>query len=475
MQARPDAPERAHGLLPPPERLAPWMALWLACCLVLAYGFDIGRGFIADDYGWIAHHRDLWSLDALGRVFVETPMGFYRPAVSLSFFLNHVMFGTAPIGYALTNLALVLGIAGALHGLTRALGGSRMAGVFGAGLWMFNVHGIGMALTWISGRTSLLATLFAVLAAVASVRRRMWLAAACTLAALLSKEEPILLPVVLGAWVAIDRHAAGDAPGAALVRAARATWPSFLALGVYLGLRAQSTAMTPASAPSYYALSVSPSVLLPNALSYADRAGTFAAAVLLIGVVVFARQRPQWMPQERRLALKGVVWLVLGFALTVMVPARSDLYTCLPSVGVSLIAVAMGQAVWRQVPAARRLPAFAAAALLPLALLPVYRARNAPNRDNARFAEQIVEHVGRALAARDDLSRVELFQSVGERPSLKAAIGGALPLAVNWRTGRHITSAIHEVPRETQVTAPPAGTLHVRIDQGTIVSVAGPQ
>lgn len=475
MHARPDDPERSPDLLSRPDRLAPWMALWLACCLVLAYGFDIGRGFIADDYGWIAHHRDVGSLDALRRIFVETPMGFYRPVVSLSFFFNHAMFGTAPIGYALTNLALALGIAAAVFGLTRTLGGTRMAGIFGAGLWMFNVHGVGMALTWISGRTSLLATLFAVLAAIASARRRGWLAAVCTLAALLSKEEPILLPVVLGTWVAIDRRADGDTLGAALVRAARETWPSFVALGIYLGLRAQSTAMTPASAPSYYALSAAPRVLLPNALSYADRAATFAAAVLLLGVLVFTRRLPAWTPQERRLAMKGLTWLVLGFALTVMVPARSDLYACLPSVGVSLIAAALGQAVWRQVPAARRVPALIAAALLPLALLPVYRARNAPNRDNARFAEQIVAHVGRALAARDDLSRVELFQSAGERPSLNAAIGGALPVAIHWRTGRHITSANHEVTRETQAPAPPAGTLHVRIDRGTIVSVAGPQ
>lgn len=473
MHGRSDDPARAEGLRSDPDRLVRGVTAWLVGCLLLAYGFDIGQGFISDDYGWIAHHRELGNLSALGRIFVETPMGFYRPAVSLSFFLNHLAFGAWPLGYALTNLALVLATAAALAWLTRALGGSRGAAVFGAGLWMFNMHGIGMSLTWISGRTSLLATLFAVLAAVATVHRRAWLAALWTLIALLSKEEPILLPVVLAAWIAIDRRADGDGAWRSLAAGARATWPSFAALAIYLALRAQSAALTPSNAPSYYALSVSPRVLVPNVLSYADRAGTFAAAVLLIAVLAFARRKPRLLPEERRLAVKGFVWVTLGFALTVMVPVRSDLYACLPSIGVSLVAAAAGTAIWRGIPAARRRPAVAAAVLLPLVLWPVYRARNAPNRNNARFAEQVVTHVGRALAARDDITRVELFQSEGDRPSLNAAIGGALPVAVQWRTGRHITSSVHLVARERQAPAPPPATLHVRIDRDTIVSVAG--
>jgi hypothetical protein len=481
------APPRAQTLWSVPDRCAKWIAAWLLGCLLLAYGFDIGRGFISDDYGWIAHHRDLRTLGDLRRLFVDTPMGFFRPLVALSFFVNHEMFGAEPFGYAATNLVLVLGVAAALASLIRALGFGRVAAVFGAGLWMFNMHGIGMALTWISGRTSLLGTLFAVLAGLATVRRKAVVAGLFTLAALLSKEEPLLLPGVLVAWAVIDRRSEGRSEGGSEGRSERggvgttladgwrASWPSFVALAIYLALRAQSAAMTPADAPSYYALSVSPRVLWPNIWSYADRAGTVTAGVLLIGVLAFARQRPRLLPEERRVALKGLVWLILGFGLTVMVPVRSDLYACLPSIGAALAGVAIGGAIWRTIPGSRRGVAAAAALLLPLALVPVYRARNAPNRNNALLAERIVTHVGLELAERDDIRRVELYQTAGERPSAQAAMGGALPVAIHWRTGRHVTSDVHLIGRDAHTPAPPRGVLHVRIDRGTVVSTAGPQ
>ncbi|MBM3771113.1 MAG: hypothetical protein FJW27_07465 [Acidimicrobiia bacterium] len=114
------------------------------------------------------------------------------------------------------------------------------------------------------------------------------------------------------------------------------TWPSGAALGVYLVLRANTAALTPATAPSYYALSASPDVLVPNVLEYADRSLTFAAAALLLGLLVLVRQKPsaEWFgEQERGVALKGCVWLVLAHALPALVPVRSDLYACLPAVG----------------------------------------------------------------------------------------------------------------------------------------------
>lgn len=475
MPHAPSTPGAAGPAAGQRDRTPAIAAAWLLGCFALAYGFDVGRGFISDDFGWIAHSRSLSDAGTIRRLFVETPMGFYRPMVSVSFAANERLFGADPLGYALTNVALVLAIAAALIRLIEGFGFGRGPALFGAALWLFNVHGIGMSLTWISGRTSLLATLFAVLAAIAVRRDRPRLAGMWVLAALLSKEEPILLPVVLAAWVALDAPRAGERPRAALADVLRATWPSFAALGVYLALRFQSTAMTPGTAPSYYALSWSPRVLAPNMLSYLDRAGTVSAAVLLLGVLVFSRRLPRPDAAEWRAVRQGAIWAVLGFALTVMVPVRSDLYACYPSIGVALMAAAAGSALWRAIPPHRRRAALAGGLLLPLALVPVYRARNAPNRRLAILSTRIVGHVAQALAARDDLTRVDLFQTQGERPSAGAALGGTLPLAINWRTGRHVAAEIHEVAAAAASSAPPPGALHVRIDRGEIVSVASPR
>jgi len=187
------------------ERWNAPIAVWLLICLALAYVPDMGHGFIADDFGWILHSRVRGPGD-LARLFTTAPMGFYRPVVSLSFLLNEPMAGLTSIAYGLVNLALVLAVAGAIVTLCQVLGLGGGYGLFAAGVWTFNIHGVGMALTWISGRTSLLATLFAVLAAIAFTRQRRGMAGLWTGLAVLSKEEPILLPMVFIVWTAVERQ-----------------------------------------------------------------------------------------------------------------------------------------------------------------------------------------------------------------------------------------------------------------------------
>src|SRR5207237_117089 len=79
--------------------------------------------------------------------------------------------------------------------------------------WAVNPHGINMAVVWLSGRTSLCVTLFAVLSAIAVTKRRYVWTAVLVGAALASKEEAIALPAMLFAWhrlVARDAAAGPD-------------------------------------------------------------------------------------------------------------------------------------------------------------------------------------------------------------------------------------------------------------------------
>lgn len=453
------------------------VSAWLLVCLAVAYLPDIGRGFISDDFSWILHSAvrtpsDLW------RPFIETPMGFYRPLVSWSFAANHAIAGLWPLGYALVNLLLVCGIAASIVWLCRALGFHWLEGLFGAAVWTFNLHGVGMALTWISGRTSLLATVFAVLAAGASTRGRPVVAGVFTAAALLSKEEPVLLPAMLAAWLFIDRWRDGATTVTALATAARGAGPSGVALGAYLLLRANTAALTPSTAPSYYTLSASPSVLVPNLLEYADRSLTFAAAVLVLGLLLAVRRTPSvtWFGEhERRVALKGLTWLVLGHAVTVLVPVRSDLYACLPSVGAALMAVAAIGPLWQQVPASRRRWAAALALALPLMLAPVYWGRNVFARHDAELSTQVLTRAFEALRDRDDLTRVEIYQQAGERPSIGAAFGGGLGPALELGTGRHIEGTVHLTdPSEPWPAARPQ-TLRITVVGNDMIAVAPPQ
>src|SRR5262249_3718 len=133
--------------------------------------------------------------------------GFYRPIVSLSFAIDFSLHGLSPRGYGFTNFALFLLCIAALVHLCRAAQLSWRTSALAAFVWALNPHAINMALLWISGRTALCLTLFAILATAAVLKRQHAWAAFCLAAALGSKEEAVLLPVIAwaGQYLLTDR------------------------------------------------------------------------------------------------------------------------------------------------------------------------------------------------------------------------------------------------------------------------------
>ena len=448
---------------PVPSPRSIWLRalIWLAVCVLLTYAPDIGRGFIADDFGWIYFSRlrglgDVWPL------LVEGAPGFYRPIVALSFGIDERLFGLWPMAFAVMNLLMAFAIVAGIIWLATSLALPPVAGVFGAGLWILNFHGISMALTWISGRTSLLTTLFAVYAGVALVRRHPLVAGLLTLAALLSKEEPLMLPVIFTVWLLIDRR-----PWPSV---ARSVWPSFAALAMYLVLRARTDAFTPATAPAFYRLSAAPEVVMPNALAYLDRSMTFTAAVLLLGFLGFARARPHLLPEELRTLMKGIVWLVLGFAVTILIPVRSSLYVVFPTIGSALIGSSLGCALWRSIRSDRQRIAAVALAVLPLLVLPIHWSRHQNTKAQAILSTELLDHVRTSVAAAPHVTGIVVLDDPEGRPTASSAFGAALPQAVELVTGRALRVELIQVraadPIPAAVRSP--GTLAISVKDGKI-------
>jgi hypothetical protein len=344
----------------------------LLAVVLTIYLPGIGHGFIRDDFRWIRESRS-GSLSELAALFTSN-VGFYRPLVSVSFAADHAAWGLEPFGYGLTNLTLLIASAALLVALARRLGLPVAAAVVAAGVFALNFHGVNMALLWLSGRTSLLALLAALLAAHAMLRGHGIAAGILCLGALLSKEEVLALPAVLTvfAWKT------GGQP--------LRTWPMWLALVIYLALRSTSGAFTPATAPDFYRLSLAPALLVRNVAEYADRAGTLSAAASVVMLLLVARapQRDspdggagrRWFSGEERHALMfAALWIPAMYALTVLLPIRSSLYALVPSAGCALVAGACASRALRASPVRF---ARAAAALLAVAaaLVPVYWDRN---------------------------------------------------------------------------------------------------
>ena len=388
--------------------------------LAIVYGPVLGRGFVKDDFRWIAEGQRAASGD-LGQALTGN-VGFYRPVVTLTFALDYTLCGVEPVCYGLTNFVLLVACIAGIGALGRALGMPAAPAFAAAAIWSLNFHGIGGALLWTSGRTSLLATCSGVLATAAWLRGRHLVAVLWMGGALFSKEEALLLPLLLAA----SSRLGFDSPSVMPIR----TRHLFALAGVaaaYLVLRHRSGAFDLITAPVYYTPTLNPAVLGRNVLEYFDRAGTWPLA-LLIAACTATRTRPR-LGDCRRVASFGGVWFVLAHLPTLCLPVRSSLYTPLPSVGVALAAACLLAAVWRtQSPIIRR-RLLVAAVLLPVVLYPVYVARTRRMAALTALSGRVIDALRAANARMADGRVVVMRDDRAVSPNLGEVFGTLLPEA----------------------------------------------
>ncbi len=419
----------------------------LVGAVLIIYGPDVGHGFIQDDFAWILHARGEDLLDVLARAFT-TSLGFFRPIVTLSFTLNERMLGLQPFGYGLTNLLLAIGCMFGVERLGRRLGLAPGYAMVAAAVWVLNFHGINMSVLWISARTSLLATLFAVLAAHAFESRSRLLAGVWTMLAVLSKEEAVLLPFMLTGWRLLDLGREMSRL-TALRRAVLESWWLFAALACYAVLRSQSGAFTPMTAPDFYRFTIDPAHLTRNVVEYLTRSAV-TGAVVLVALIAVVRAKPRFDRMHAALVIKGVVWWMGGFAITMWLPVRSSLYAVFPSVGVALIVAALAAALVSSLSLSRRRTLAIAGLLLPFVLLPVYRARNVRWVSMADVSSMTVEHARAKLPGLPDGGLIALIDDRDVRANFTNTFGGLTPEASQLFLTRGIELAIDPPPASSR-------------------------
>ena len=334
------------------------------------------------------------------------------------------MFSVWSLGYGLTNFFLALGCAAAVWALGRSAALPPAVALVAAALWLFNFHGINMALLWLSGRTSLLLTFFALGTVIAAVKRRPFGMFACALLALGSKEEAVVLPLICAVWAA-DSLTAGSwlDRGKELAIGIRRTWPTILALVVYLFARIRTGAYTATSAPPYYQFTFSPAAVAENVMQYADRSMTiFAIAIVVWALAVGVRPSLRRISPE--LALKGLAWFVAGFAITLWLPVRSSLYAVFPSVGIAFVAAAIVSAMSEASAPTRFKRATVGALVLPFLLLPMYWSRNVRWVELAELTTDTVRAIDAEAATISSGTVIELRDDRSTRASFGAAFAG---------------------------------------------------
>ncbi|HEY7289349.1 MAG TPA: hypothetical protein VH583_05885 [Vicinamibacterales bacterium] len=398
------------------------------------YAPDVGHGFIKDDFRWLADVRLVRAAPSEA-IFPSLP-NFYRPVVTSTFLADYAVAGLDSRLYGFTNLLFYILCAAGIFGLLRAVGVGPPAAAVGAFAWAANPHGISMAVVWISGRTSLLVTLFAVLSLTAFLYRRRFLGSVLLFAALLSKEEAILLPVAMFAALLLLRP-----------RTTRSMMLDGVALLVpvaaYFALRSSTLALTPWTVPSFYKPTWQPAAIAGNVIEYLDRGATFFAVIAAIGVAAYGWRGIGKMSLP--LIFTGLAWFAGSYAMTVWLPVRSSLYAVLPSVGSAIACAAVLESLRDRAATRFGDRRLLAALAIVLVCIPIYRSRNGRWVDAANLSAQTMR-VLTAEAPPEHSTGVVVFEDeAGPRATFDTALGSLASVAVQIETNR---------PLQALVTAP---------------------
>ena len=336
------------------QRAERYAAAVVVAWVLINYAWTGGTGFINDDYIWIYGARPpaggAWWRAAL--VAPAWSVFFVRPIVQLSFFVNGFFGRSNPVGYHLVSLALHTLNSYLVWRLGTFLLGGIVPGLLTAVL--FATHPAHPdAVTWIAGRTELIAGAFYLGAVLLHLRARRVLAAVLFACALLSKESAASFPLIA---VALD-----------LLVAMRWQWRASGAyaavLAAYLLFRAWATRQF---ATGFVLWSFIPRRDFVGLIGWLAHQGVQAAGQLLavlptsprVSAVVLALCVPACLWATRRDAVHRIMLLAATWTVVTLLPyvglfTFQARYIYLPSVGLALLVAAGAASAWKSGAAGR--------------------------------------------------------------------------------------------------------------------------
>ncbi len=180
------------------------MPLFFAACFVIVFAHGLLGGFVYDDVRWIQENAALRApanaLCVFGPdYFSVSQETSYRPVATLSYFLDHAVFGLRPFGFRLHNLLLHLGVCALLWQMLYGLVRDKAAAWWAVFLYCF--HPIQVEAVIVpSMREEMQCAVFLLASWLLLARGAHWAWAAGAYAlALLSKETALFFPFAVAA------------------------------------------------------------------------------------------------------------------------------------------------------------------------------------------------------------------------------------------------------------------------------------
>lgn len=336
-------------------RLLTLVAILLSATIVFRVGMTYF--FAQDDFLFLSRLAQVQTADDAVRLFLRSDH-FYRPVARVMMLgIPFAAFGASALGYHLFNLGLHLISSTLVYRMLRRLGSRPGVAAFGMGIYTFYPANFTPVL-WISGIQELSVTLFVLLSCLVYFSwlrrpRDLWrfgLALIAYLAALLSKETAILLPV----WLAVTPHLI-TLPGARGGSAVRSVALSQVAFGLvavgYLIIRGIKADVTGEGGP--YIISLAWDSVWSNLRHYAlDLYGlagyewdlSIPLSIVAVGGLALAALVPG---MDRRRLATGVLWVFCFLSPSLALLNRHySYYFSLATIGVVIILSAVGDYVY---------------------------------------------------------------------------------------------------------------------------------
>jgi hypothetical protein len=353
-----------------------WMHITMLVLLtVFVYWNSIPVGFIGDDFHQVYVSRDCNVLCSLTNVFLAFGR-FYRPVHLLFYRLAYLVAGYNPIFYHIVSIGLHVGVVLLLYWLMLSLGHGYPEAVLAA--FLFAVDPIHTnAVSWLAGVNESLMALWLLLSVICYVwstwtpscaRVLLLLSVLSFCLALLSKENAVVLPVILAMYEVLVRRQS-------LVK--WRTWGSRLipyalmsilyygysrgvlgAPGVELGKSVYTYALGPGVMQNvvYYGLALfSPVDLYPLLGRFEEMGGAVMKGartpmgMVLLGVVaiIFLVGLSWWWRCVSRMTRFWLIWIPVSLLPVLILGHASELYLYLPSMGSSALMAILATHLYR--------------------------------------------------------------------------------------------------------------------------------
>lgn len=367
----------------------------IALLTVVAYAGSFEGTWISDDTEMIPKNPTVQALTVANVTALATSRTDsvnYIPLNFLSLAVDYGLWGPHPAGFHLTNLLIHVANVCLVYFLVLGLGETRGLAAAVSILWA--LHPVQVeTVAWISERKNVLSTLFFLLAFHASLRadaRPTWgryaLVVACYVAALVSKVNTIVLPVVLIAYAIVMRRrvrtrdlvlatvllACGAAVAFANLHGNQSHGDAYHGGSLAVTLRTSATTI-----PRYLRNVVAPFDLssyypVPLRGSWLDPSVAFAAAIVVALVAATLWLGFTGRPEGFWLAWFGIT-LAPMLNLVPFPALMNDRYLYVPLVGALVVLVRMARTALARVGALRAGPALVGGAALACAALTMLR------------------------------------------------------------------------------------------------------